>query len=73
MRGVNDRIMVDDDNPVTRRVHIQLDPIGSELDRALESRERVFGMRLVRPPVSYSLRGVQASTCSQAFLQVVAL
>jgi hypothetical protein len=30
-------------------------------------------MRLVRPPVSYSLRSVQASTCSQAFLQVVAL
>lgn len=73
MRGVNDRIVVDDDNPVTRRVHVQLDPIGSELDRALEGRERVLGMGLVRPPVSDALRDVQASTCSQAFLQVVAL
>jgi hypothetical protein len=73
MRGMNDRIMVDDDNSVTRGVHVQLDSIGTELDRALEGRERVLGMGLVRPPVSDALRGVQASTWSQTFLRVVAL
>lgn len=71
--GVNHGIVVNDDDPVTGRVDVQLYSIGSELDGALESRKRVLGMGLVRPSVSDALRQVQASTCSQAFLQVVAL
>jgi hypothetical protein len=66
-------IVVNDDNPVTRRVHIQLNSIGTKLDGALKGRERVLGMGLVRATVSDALRRVQAATCSQAFLQVVAL
>jgi hypothetical protein len=71
--GVNDGIVVNDDNPVPGRVHVQLDSIGSKLDRALESRERVLGMRLVRPPVGDPLGGAVAWTCGQVFLRVVAL
>ena len=71
--GVNDWIVVNHDNPVTGRVHVQLYSIGSELDGAIEGSERVLGMGLVRAPVSDALRRVQAATCSQAFLQVVAL
>ena len=73
MPGVDYRIVVNHDNPVMGRVHIQLNSIGSELDGALEGSERVLGMGLVRAPVSDALRRVQAATCSQAFLQVVAL
>jgi hypothetical protein len=36
---VNHGIVVNDDNPVARRMHVQLDPIGSKLDRSLESGE----------------------------------
>ena len=71
--GVNDGIVVNDNNPVTGRVHIQLNSTGTKLDGALKGRERVLGMGLVRAPVSDALRRVQAATCSQAFLQVVAL
>ena len=73
MPGVNDGIVVNDDNPVPRRVHIQLYAIGSQLDGALECGERVLGMGLVRTPVGDPLGGVVASTCGQVFLQVVAL
>jgi hypothetical protein len=71
--GVNDGIVVNDDNPVTGCVDIQLNTIGTKLDGALKGRERVLGMGLVRAPVSDALWRFQAATCSQAFLQVVAL
>jgi hypothetical protein len=71
--GVNHRIVVNDDDPVARRVHIQLYSVGAELDRALERRERVLRMSLVRPAMSDALRRVTAATCGQGFLQVVAL
>jgi hypothetical protein len=71
--GVNDWIVVNDDNPVAGRVHVQLNALGSELDRTLERSQRVLGMSLVRPPVSDPLGRVVASACGQAFLTVVAL
>ena len=71
--GVNDVIVVNDDNPVPRRVHVQLDSIGSKLDGALECGERVLGMGLVRAPVGDPLGRVAAWTCGQVFLGVVAL
>jgi hypothetical protein len=37
--GVNDGIVVNNDNPVPRRVHVQLYSIGSKLDGALECGE----------------------------------
>jgi hypothetical protein len=70
---VNDWIVVDDDDPVPCRVHVQLDPIGSELDGALECGERILGVGLVRPPVGDPLGRVVAWTCGQVFLRVVAL
>lgn len=65
--------MVNHDDPVPRRVHVQLDPIGSKLDGALECGERVLGVALVRPAVGDPLRRAEAWTCGQVFLQVVAL
>ena len=73
MPGVNNGIVVHDDNPVACGVHVQLYSIGSELDGTLERGERVLGMRLVGSPVSDPLGRVVASTCGQAFLRVVAL
>lgn len=71
--GVNDGIVVNDDNPVIGGVHVQLYSVGAELDGTLEGRERVLGMCLVRPAMSDALRRVLSSTCSQVFSQVVAL
>ena len=71
--GVYDRIVMNDDNPITGRVHVQLYSVGPELDGALEGRKRVLGMALVRTPVSDAFGRVLPSTCSQVFLQVVAL
>jgi hypothetical protein len=59
---VNDRIVVNDDNPVQRRVDVQLYPTGSQLDGAFECCERVLGMGLMRPPVSDGLGRVAAAT-----------
>jgi hypothetical protein len=53
--GVDHRVVVNDDNSVVRRVHIELDGVSTELDGALEGGERVLGMRLMRPPVGYPL------------------
>jgi hypothetical protein len=71
--GVDHRIVVDDDNSVVRRVHIELDGVGAELDGALEGGERVLGMRLVRSPVGYPFGRVSAPAKGQAFLGVVGL
>jgi len=70
---MNHGIVVDHDNPVTGRVHVELYAVGPELDGALKRRDRVLGMCLVRPPVGDSLWRTTASACSQAFLLVVAL
>jgi hypothetical protein len=59
---VNDGIVVNDDNPVQRRVDIQLYPTGSQLDGTLECCEGVLGMRLMRPPMSDGLGRVAAAT-----------
>ena len=37
--GVDHRVVVNDDNSVVRRVHIELDRVGTELDGALEGGE----------------------------------
>jgi hypothetical protein len=37
--GVDHRVVVNDDNSVVRRVHIELDGVGAELDGALEGGE----------------------------------
>jgi hypothetical protein len=72
MRGWNDGVMVNHDNPIERRVHVQLNTIGSELDRAVECGERVLGMALVRPTVGDPLRRAEAWTRGQVFLLLVA-
>jgi hypothetical protein len=69
---VYDWIVVNDDNPIASRMHVQLYSIGPKFDSALECGERVLGMSLVRPSVSDPLGRVAASTCGQAFLPVVA-
>ncbi len=71
--GVDHWVVVHDDNSVDRSVHIELDSVGTELDGALEGGERVFGMRLVCPPVGYPLGRVPAPMLGQAFLAVVGL
>ena len=71
--GVHDGIVVNDYDPVQRRVYIELYPVCTQLDGTLERCEGVFGMRLVRPSVSDPLGRVVASTCGQAFLRVVPL
>jgi hypothetical protein len=54
-------------------VHVELDAIGSELDGALERRDRILGVGLVRPTVGDALGRIAALSCGQAFLSVVAL
>jgi len=70
---VHYRIVVNHDDPVQRRVHIELYPVRAQPDGTLECRKRVLWMGLVRAPVSDPLGRVAASTCRQAFLRVVAL
>jgi hypothetical protein len=73
MPRVDDGIVVNDDDPVASRVHIQLDTIGPELDGALERWNGVLRMSLVRPTVGDTLGRIAASACGQTFLSVVAL
>jgi hypothetical protein len=49
MPGVDYRVVVNDDDPVASRVHVELNAIGSELDGALKRGNRVLRMSLVRP------------------------
>jgi hypothetical protein len=72
MSGVNDWIVVNDDYAVTGRVHIELDPVRTELDGALERADRILGMTLVGAPVRDALGGITAALCGQTFLSVVA-
>jgi hypothetical protein len=60
-------------NPVTGRVDVELNPLGAELDGALESGERVLGMSLVCPSVGDPFWRIAAWAYGQAFLSVVAL
>ena len=71
--GVNDGIVVNHHDPVTSRVHIELDAIGSQLDRSDERGDGVLGVGLVSAPVRDSLGAIAASAYGQAFLSVVAL
>lgn len=73
MPRVDDRIVVNDDDPVASRVHVELDAVRPELDRSLEARYRILGMSLVRPAVGDTLGRLAASACGQVFLSVVAL
>jgi hypothetical protein len=50
-RRIHDWIVVHDDDAVARRVHVELDRVGSELDRAEKRGYGVLRQRLVRPPV----------------------
>lgn len=73
MPRVDDGIVVNDDDPVASRVHVELDAIGPELNGSLERCKGVLGMSLVRPTVGDALGWCAASACGQAFLSVVAL
>jgi hypothetical protein len=73
MPRVDDGIVVNDDDPVASRVHVELDAIRPELDRALEGGDRILGMSLVCPAVGDTLGRIAALTSGQAFLSVVAL
>jgi hypothetical protein len=68
MPGVHDRIVVNHDNPVAGRVHVDLNAIGRKLDGALKRRDRILRMGLVRAPVGDPLGRIAASTCGQVFL-----
>jgi hypothetical protein len=46
-------------------MNVELDAIGSEVDRADEPGDRVLGMRLVRAPVGDSLGGIASSAYGQ--------
>jgi hypothetical protein len=49
-------IVMNYNNAVARRMHVELDPLGAELDCAGKGRDRVFGERFVRPAVGDSER-----------------
>jgi len=70
---VDNGIVMDDDDSVARRVHVELDGIGAELDRAGEGGNGVLGDRLVCPPVGDPFRRGAPGGCVQAFPRVVAL
>ena len=54
MPGVHYRVVMNDDDPVPGRVNIELDSVGTQLYGALERRERVLRVRLVRAPMGDS-------------------
>jgi len=60
------------DHSIARGMHVQLDSIGAQLDRALERRNGVFRMRIMRAPMG-DFFGGGASSPGQEFLGVVAL
>ena len=73
MPGVDHRVVVNHDNPVPGRVHIELDTVGAQLNRALERSERVLRVRLVSAAVRNSFGWSTPSACGQGVLGVVAL
>lgn len=44
-------IVMNHNDAIARRVHIELDSLGAQLERSLEGWNRVFGQRFVRPAV----------------------
>jgi hypothetical protein len=62
MPGMDDRIVMNHDDPVASRVDIELDGVGSELDGALERSDRILRMRLVSPTMRDQLGRITAST-----------
>ena len=58
--GVDDRIVMNDDDPIHSSVHVQLNAVCTQLNCALERGYRVLGMGLVRPPVGDSLGRIAA-------------
>jgi hypothetical protein len=73
MPCVDDRVVMNDHNAVSSRVHVELYTVGSELDGALKRGDRVLRMRLVGPPMGDAFGRFMWATCGQAFLPVVAL
>jgi hypothetical protein len=73
MPGVDHRIVMNDDNAVSSRVHVELYAVGPELYGALKRGDGVLRMRLVRPPMGDPFGRFTWVTCGQAFLPVVAL
>jgi len=64
-RRCHGRIVVYNDNTVARRVHVELDRVCPELDRAKKCRYGVLRQRLVRPAVRDALRLWVSSQLSQ--------
>ncbi len=73
MSGVDCGVVMNHDYSVARRVHIELNAIGAELDGALKRGERILGMSLVCPSVGDPFWRIAAWAYGQAFLWVVAL
>jgi hypothetical protein len=62
-----------DDDAIARAMHVELDCVRPELNRAEKRRDRVLGQGLMLPPVRDLLGGEGAAGRSQEFLGVVAL
>lgn len=73
MSGVDYGVVMNHHYSVTRRMHIELDAVGAELNGALKRGERVLGMSLVCPSVGDPFWRIAAWAYGQAFLSVVAL
>jgi hypothetical protein len=65
MPRVHHWIVVNHYDSISSRVHVELDAIGPELDRADKSSDRVLGMGLESAPVGDSLGGIPASRYGQ--------
>jgi len=48
---MEDRIVMNHNYSIARRMHVELDSLGAQLERALKGRNRVFGKRFVRATV----------------------
>ncbi len=68
---VDDWIVVHDDDAVARGVHVQLDRVRSELDRAEKRGYRVLRERLMSPAVGDLFGRTAAARGGQEFLRVV--
>jgi hypothetical protein len=64
--------MVYDHHAILRRVHVELDGVGAELDRLLERRKGVFRLRPMRAAMG-DLLGCLAPTVRQELLRVLVL
>jgi hypothetical protein len=65
--------MMHDDNAIARGMHVELDCVSPELDRAEKCGDRVLRQGLMRPPVRDLFGRSAAPWRRQKFLGVVAL